>query len=103
MSEHTVTMHYTIDDDGIHLWCTCGWMHNLGFGPEPMLALQKTFRHRAFPQEKGDSDAVTISRSALITWLGETFVSDRYQTEEELADFVSRAINENLVIEQEQT
>lgn len=30
---HVITVTYTIDDDGIHLICKCGWTKCLGYEP----------------------------------------------------------------------
>lgn len=33
MSVHKIVAVYTVDDDGIHLLCSCGWARCLGHTP----------------------------------------------------------------------
>ncbi len=41
-----ITIGYTYLDDGIHLYCTCGWEINLDFNPSPEDAFFFTAEHR---------------------------------------------------------
>lgn len=36
--DHNLTVEYTSDDDGVWLFCPCGWRKNLGYSP-PVAAL----------------------------------------------------------------
>lgn len=51
VTEHTFTVTYTVNDDGIWLQCTCGWDANLGYDP-PVSALTDAVEHHrtAFPR-----------------------------------------------------
>jgi hypothetical protein len=45
MTDHDMTVEYTIQDDGIWLWCTCGAQISLGFEPSPHQVADAAERH----------------------------------------------------------
>lgn len=44
-SSASMEMGYTIDDDGVHLICPCGFDENLGFFPTPLSAMLRACEH----------------------------------------------------------
>jgi hypothetical protein len=45
MNDHDITVEYTIDDDGIWLFCTCGAQIYAGFEPSVHLLVEAADLH----------------------------------------------------------
>lgn len=46
VSKHEVTVAYTTDDDGIHLWCDCGFDLLMGFQPTAVAVWFEAMKHQ---------------------------------------------------------
>lgn len=49
--KHFVVVHYTHDDDGIHVSCSCWYDECLGFSPTPEEVLRRADLHRNQEEE----------------------------------------------------
>jgi hypothetical protein len=47
MRGHKITLEYTCDDDGVHVFCECGWRKHLGYSPSVEDAVAARDEHLA--------------------------------------------------------